>query len=397
MRRHALLLVVVLAAACREGVAPFDNSVKPDSSGRLTYNIRGDHSPTFNKAGDSIYYQAVSYPSYPTTNGLLFSVPRAGGVNAPLTPYLQLGVNSVPWFTAPVVSPDGNTLAFFEMTDVGDRDFPQVSCPFSPLGPAFDTTATNSALKQAVLRVRPLSSTSPNDQAQLVVNFPGRTFDTTRHPAGLPYVIVNIAYPFHRLFEGEGLAIFRASWSPDGTKLVFSDGLQLRLWTVGQATSTVIPNTDDGILPAWSPDGTLIAYSKPVRAGTQKITCTGNVPGAGSPAAVFDRTIYTPVDRENVLLMLIKPDGTGARSLGNGDAPAWTPDSKTVITHRNSNLVRVAIDTNVATIITNTLNAYEPAISRDGKFLTFARRNPIGAETEFILHQGYYNIWVAPF
>lgn len=392
MRRY-LLLLALLATACREGPAPFaiEDPAAQDSSGRLTFNVRGDHAPVWNKNSDSLYYGAYSYPSLPDTKGILLAIPRTGGVVKMIMPQIQVGVQRKPWLSAPALSPDGGSLAFFELTDVRDHEFDRVVCSNPPPAPQYDTLGTNSSLQEAVLRVRKVNATGATDDAQLTVKFAGRT------PGAFPGVVINIAYPFHRLFEGEGVPIYRASWSPDGRRLVFSDGLKLYIWTVGQASAVQLPGTDDGILPAWSPDGTLIAFTKPLRGATQTFGCRGLNDGAVLPAGFFTRTVYTPLTRETSLLILIKPDGTGLQILGVGDAPAWTPDSKTIVAHRDENLVSISINTGASTIISNTKNAFEPAISRDGRFIAFARRTEIGTGPGEPLSKGKYNIWVAPF
>lgn len=396
MRRTAMLMCVLALGACRE-VPPFELPPFQDSSavGRLTYNVYGDHVPVWNKAGDSLYYQAHSFPSFPATDGILLSLPRKLGTAKALLPSLQIGTVNTPWLAAPALSPDGNTVAFFEITQYGDRDFPQISCPFPPTGPGYDTTATASMLREAVLRVRSVTAAG-GDNAQLTVQFPGRVYDYTQHPGGALYVITNVATPFHRLFEGENVPGFRASWSPDGTKLVFSDGASLRLWTVGQPASTVIPNTDGGMLPAWSPDGSWIAYSKPVLGPTQSFTCYGFIPGSTGFSSVFNRTVYRNIDRETIELNVIKPDGTGKKSLGMGDAPAWMPDSKTIVAHRSGSLFSVSVDTGAGTAILNTNDAYEPAVSRDGHYLAFTRRWASDPDA-FVLRKGQYNLWYASF
>src|SRR5215212_5201455 len=107
MRSMKVIFLVFMCTACREGVAPFVIESVRDSSGRLTYNSGGDHSPVFNKNGDSIYYNAVSYPNFAATNGLLFTVPRTSGTVRALVPALQTGVKTMPWLAAPALSADG--------------------------------------------------------------------------------------------------------------------------------------------------------------------------------------------------------------------------------------------------------------------------------------------------
>jgi Tol biopolymer transport system component len=288
------------------------------------------------------------------------------------------------------LSADGSRIAFFELTDVRDKEFDDVRCPMPPLTPLKDTIATNSILQQAVLRIRKVNSNSVADDGQLVVNFAGRTITDVGR-------ITNVAYPFQRLFEGEGVPFFRASWSPDGTRVVYSDGTLVRIWTVGNANSVAIVGTDEGILPAWSPDGSWIAFSKPFKGATQSITCFGERNGASLPAAIFARTIYTPLTRENAQLFVVHPDGTGLKPLGEGEGATWTSDSKTIVAHRANNLYRIALDTGAATLVPATLNAFEPALSHDGTRMAFARRTEVGNGAGELNSKGQYNLWVAPF
>lgn len=394
MRPHSMLLLLLLATACREAPAPFsiDSPFNRDSTGRLTYNAYNDHAPAWNASPDSVFYAARTYPGLPSSKGMLLSVSRQGSAATPILPAVQLSAPTRPWLAAPAFSADGNRIAFFQLTDVRDQEFDRVVCPFSPMGPQFDTLGTSSILQEAVLRVRDVNSTATEDAARLVVRFAGRTTAANDQTQ-----ITNIAHPFQRLFEAEGVPIFRASWSPDGTRLAYSDGTSIRIWTIGQANSVALAGTEDGIMPAWSPDGALIAFSKPLRGSTQRINCFAEMDGQVLPAAYFTRTIYTPLTRENAQLMVIRPDGAGLRSLGVGDAPAWTPDSRTVVAHRDHNLFRIPIDGAAATQLANTLNAFEPAFSRNGNFLAFARRTEVGSGEGESNSRGNYDIWVAPF
>ena len=82
--RRSLILLALLATACREGPErfvspdPFDSLAIADA-GRLTWNVYEDHSPAWNATSDTVYYSARSYPGFPVTGGLLLSVPRTTG------------------------------------------------------------------------------------------------------------------------------------------------------------------------------------------------------------------------------------------------------------------------------------------------------------------------------
>jgi hypothetical protein len=375
--RRCLIVLTLLAGACREGperyTAPdaFD-SLSAGDAGRLTWNVLEDHSPAWNATSDTVYYSARSYPGFPATGGLLLSVPRTSGRAQLLLESLQAAVTPQPWLAAPAVSPNKQSIAFVELTETYDPSptcNAGVVCPgvAGPPAPPPDTNGVNAVLVRGVLRVRPLNGGGA--ESSLPINF-----ENGVSPA-------RIAYPFQRQFERDGAEVFRPSWSPDGTRLVYSDGLRLLIWTVGSASAVAIPNTEDGVWPAWAPSGDVIAFTKLQRNGSFVLGCDCMRAGRPLPVERITRTIYRDGGGRVGSLMTIRADGTDLRNLGQGDAPAWTPNGQSLVFHRAQQLWRSAPDGSGATPLPNTAYAYEPAISPDGRWLTYVRDQKQGDRT----------------
>src|SRR4051794_34618594 len=53
---------------------------------------------------------------------------------------------------------------------------------------------------------------------------------------------------------------YRATWSPDGTRIAFSKGND-GIWVMGQDGSNPVKVADGGV-PVWSPDGSKIVFSR---------------------------------------------------------------------------------------------------------------------------------------
>jgi Tol biopolymer transport system component len=236
-----------------------------------------------------------------------------------------------------------------------------------------DTTFTQPEVTGGTLRIRSLTPTQA-DLASLAVSFRGRAYDTSRPPPGVLGLTILHALPFQRRFSEYRVPAFRPSWSPDGARLVFSDGLRLLLWTPGSAPAPVA-GTNDAAWPAWSPDNQWIAYTQLPRGDSTTVTCTCLVGTKDLfPIDVQDRTIYKDALSPGTLTV-IRPDGTGKRELGEGEAPAWLPDGSALILRRNGALWRINPDGSGATQIAGTAGGQSPAVSSDGKYIAFARRN----------------------
>lgn len=393
MTRALVLCAALLLGGCRDGAELFVPEAPVGDSLRLTFNLGDDRTPLWGTTDDTVYYAGVSFPPYGSTDNMLFGVAREDGRARPILPFLQAGVRVQPSLTAPAIAPDGKRVAVIEVLNViVEEDCDSVSplvggriVDNAPLGPASEV---HSVLKQVALRVRGLDSNGA-DQALHTINFEGRTSDGSQHPFGVPELIINHAYPFHHMYEEYRLPFFRPSWSPDGTRLVFSDGLRLRIWRVGQTTTDTIPGTQDGVLPAWSPDGRTIAFTKLLRGAPINYTflCWVDQPQGRLIMRAYQRTDYGVGNRRTGELVVVSPDGVTRRVLGLGEAPAWTPDGSSIVVHRNASLVSVNAESGAATEIPNTQNSYEPAVSRDGRWLAFAK-----SVTRF-----NHDIWLAPF
>jgi Tol biopolymer transport system component len=374
--RRLLLLLCVVFSACREAPDrfaapdPFD-SIPAGDAGRLTWNVREDQTPTWNSTSDSVYYSARSYPGFNATEGLLLSLPRATGRAKVLLEALQLDILPQPLLLAPAISRDRRSIAFVELTELND------TLQLCPLGiscpPLIDSSARNTLLVRGALRVRALDGSTA--EARLPIEFAGRN---GYNP---------IAHPFQRQFERSRSQIFRPSWSPDGTRLVFSNGLQLYVWTVGAASAAPIANTQDGVWPAWSPTGDVIAFTRLFREGSHTVNCACNISERGvEPMRIV---IYHDRNGRVGTLVTIRPDGTGARELGEGEAPTWTPDGQFILAARDSEIVKMAPDGSNVTVIPQTQFGFEPAVSPDGRWLAFSRVP--------VRDVGDYDIWVVAF
>jgi TolB protein len=127
------------------------------------------------------------------------------------------------------------------------------------------------------------------------------------------------------------------SWSPDGSRIAFSlvSAGAVQIGVVrrdGTGEHALTPVTVNSELPAWSPDGARIAFSR----GFERARSIWTVGADGSdPRAVTDEgeddvaPAWSPDGRRLVfarreVLMTVRPDGTGLRSLRlAGALPDW--------------------------------------------------------------------------
>ncbi len=341
--------------------------------GRLTFSQGEDRSPIWSAAGDTIYYSAQGFGHLPDAPGVLVGIPRTGGVAEQILRAVQLPGREG-WHVAPAPAPGGDRIAFIEIATLLE-----VALFCNPvLTDLSCSPARNSAplppLQQITVRVRHFDATGLLDEdPALKVDIAGAELVEGPNPFASPVFHIVHDFPFQQLFAAERAFVFRASWSPEGDRLVLSDGLRLLIWNIVSNDVTAVPDSDDGFGPAWSPAGEWIAFTRLARADSTNAVCLFQAP-LGT-ACVQERTDYTP---GSATLTLIRPDGSELRDLSAGDEPAWSPDGSTLFFRRDDQIWRLVIASGETLAVPGTEAGREPAVSPDGSALAFAKRGAGG-------------------
>jgi hypothetical protein len=368
---------------CRGEVDPFTATEREPVSGeavRLTFNEGDDRTPAWSVDGDSIYYSAEDLQGFGRQPGLLVGVPREGGSATPLLRNVQDPDATARWLLAPAISPNQESIAFAEVAKTWPDYLP--GCPggtpavlCTPITPAL----TLPPLREVILRVRGIDATGPVD-ADPALSFQARGVSIDL--VNFPYNHVLQVFPFQQVFADEGTPVFRPSWSPDADKLVYSDGLGLRIWTIAEDRVDVIRGTEDGVSPAWSPDGSWILFTRLERADSMTAICEIYTPlPPPTLTCVVERTDYTIGRRA---LNRVRPDGSELQVIGEGEDPAWGPDGMEIFFRLDNAIWRSAADGSGAVQVPGTNRGREPSVSPDGRFLAFSTLG----------ERGDYDIWV---
>jgi len=366
-RTSTLLITLVLCTACRDGVSPYELPVRGDDLDfqfrQLTFGYGQDRDPQWMPNSQSLIYHTDQYGPLLTARGALLQVGAGGGTALPVIDEVQRTGGRL--LATPAVSPDGSKVAYLDLISI-DAIIPcsAVNAPLSDICPS-----TQPVLDSAALRIRQLdSNTPPASDPALGIKFAG-VDPALRMAAGSPYRMQ--AFPFQQLYRDHLSVAMRPSWSPDNRSVAFSDGLNINIWRVGDATAVRVPNTQDGVSVAWSPDGERLVFTRLLRVDSTVYTCSGCSRGPNT-SETHVRTVYDVETR----VISVRIDGTGLIDFGAGDEPAWSPDSRFVYMRRADEIVRVPAAGGEATPVLHTAFGRAPAISPDGRWIAFMRRKP---------------------
>ena len=147
----------------------------------------------------------------------------------------------------------------------------------------------------------------------------------------------------------QGIGDRDPSWAPDGRRLVFTRGSQIRTYRAGRTRRIGSFPGRYVDHPAWSVRGQ-IAFS------------------LGDPTAARPGVIYT-----------MRPDGSHRRRVVTGEHPDWSPHGRWIVFNRRQGGIAI-IRPNRRNLRVLTNDGRYPDFSPDGRHIVFVRTDPLGRQ-----------------
>ncbi len=387
----ATLVLALAVAGCRGAPDAFSAVDLPLSGGdtvRLTYSISDDRSPTW-RGPDTVMYAAGAFEGAAQWQGFVAALPRQGGTFRPIMAQLYApGITR--WLATPVSSPAGDRVAYASLDVVN----PGVLCPNtraavipngSPGRP--DSLPPLVSARIVVRDVNAITGEALDPQAAIAFASLERK---TAAELPIPTIPAEVArwlvrfYPFQNDFANGGPLAFRPTFSPSGGRVAFSDGLRLFTWKLQDNALAALPRGDSLVSAAWSPTGNWIAASRPSIADSS-VLYLRYINEADVAVCAERRVTY---EAPTGTLVLVAPDGSTRRELGEGVEPAWAPDGSAVYVRRplDNAIWRVPLAGGESAVrIPGTTGGAEPALSPDGRFLAFTRLTSPGNRDVYVI------------
>lgn len=343
--------MLAVATGCRDGVTPFNAEDRPrtgtEEVRQITFSRSDDQAPRWSVNGDTIYYTTEAAPVIPRVSWELKAIPADGGVAVPV----RIGFESTGGAAMSVSSTGSAAYAVPRMRTPGPLCPGIQECPDGKPDELPHLLGVSIGVRRVDLGAGGVDAVWTRIRN-----------DALRYGTGTPLSIYVTMDPFQWLVaETRGL-IYRPSWSPDGSRLVFADGRQLHVWTPQEDRRVAIEGVNDAAYAAWSPDGQWIAYTQLLARSLVGSSCRFVVEWPVAKCTV--NYSYRSLRGTNVAL--VRPDGSESRDLGSGSAPAWAPDGSGVYVSRPDGIWWLPLSGGRDSRLGGTEGCAEPAISPDG-------------------------------